>query len=466
MGFQWRQLQGWRGIAGLLAIGYGLMGLPQTSWALESWRAQATSQTRYVLGAGDRLSVEFFNIPEYTNQYQVLADGTLHLPQAGTISVEGLTLDEATQVIIARYATILRRPIISLNLIEPRPVTIAIAGEISRPGSYTLSSTDADGLPNLAQVLEAAGGVTQSADVRRIQIRRRNTSTGGEFLTVDLWQLIQSGDSQQNLSLRDGDSILIPTATALSPEEARRLATATFATDATQPIQVAIVGEVNRPGPHTLRLNTTLTSSNDGLDTLTVSQAVRVAGGITQLADIRRIHVRRTTHTGQEQTIPVDFWQLLIAGDLQQDLPLQNGDTIVVPTATAPISNELAELARASFAADAMQVYIVGEVQAPGAITLTPNTSMNQAILAAGGFNNRARRSRVELIRLNPDGTILRQSLEVDLSEPLNADANPSLRPGDTVVVGRSGLASLSDTLGLLLSPVTGVASLLRLLGL
>lgn len=435
---------------------------------MDGWVAQQiSSPTRYVLGAGDRLNVEFFNIPEYTDQYQVLSDGTLHLPQAGTIAVEGLTLDQATQAITARYAQVLRRPIISLNLLQARPVTVAIAGEISRPGSYTLAAASPDSPSTLTQVLQQAGGVTQSADVRRIQIRRVSDRTlGTESVTINLWDLIQAGDIRQDLTLRDGDSIVIPTATTVNPEESRRLAAANFAADATQPIQVAVVGEVNRPGPHTLRLNTNLTSSNDGLEALTVSQAIRVAGGITQLADIRDIQVRRVTHTGQEQVIPVDFWELLMAGNLQQDLPLQNGDTIVVPTATALTSAELAELASASFAADSMTVYVVGEVSAPGAIALPPSTSLNQAILAAGGFNNRARRSRVELVRLNPDGTILQESIDVDLSETLNAADNPSLRPGDTVLVGRSGLASFSDTLGLLLSPVTGVASLLRLLGL
>ncbi len=435
---------------------------------MDGWVAQQiSSPTRYVLGAGDRLNVEFFNIPEYTDQYQVLSDGTLHLPQAGTIAVEGLTLEQATQAITARYAQVLRRPIISLNLLQARPVTVAIAGEISRPGSYTLAAASPDSPSTLTQVLQQAGGVTQSADVRRIQIRRVSDRTlGTESVVINLWDLIQAGDIRQDLTLRDGDSIVIPTATTVNPEESRRLAAANFAADATQPIQVAVVGEVNRPGPHTLRLNTNLTSSNDGLEALTVSQAIRVAGGITQLADIRDIQVRRVTHTGQEQVIPVDFWELLMAGNLQQDLPLQNGDTIVVPTATALTSAELAELASASFAADSMTVYVVGEVSAPGAIALPPSTSLNQAILAAGGFNNRARRSRVELVRLNPDGTILQESIDVDLSETLNAADNPSLRPGDTVLVGRSGLASFSDTLGLLLSPVTGVASLLRLLGL
>ncbi|MBF2095562.1 MAG: SLBB domain-containing protein [Synechococcales cyanobacterium K44_A2020_017] len=460
----WRWLAG--GMAGAQIVA-GL-GLSPAGMAMDGWVAQQiSSPTRYVLGAGDRLNVEFFNIPEYTDQYQVLSDGTLHLPQAGTIAVEGLTLDQATQAITARYAQVLRRPIISLNLLQARPVTVAIAGEISRPGSYTLAAASPDSPSTLTQVLQQAGGVTQSADVRRIQIRRVSDRTlGTESVTINLWDLIQAGDIRQDLTLRDGDSIVIPTATTVNPEESRRLAAANFAADATQPIQVAVVGEVNRPGPHTLRLNTNLTSSNDGLEALTVSQAIRVAGGITQLADIRDIQVRRVTHTGQEQVIPVDFWELLMAGNLQQDLPLQNGDTIVVPTATALTSAELAELASASFAADSMTVYVVGEVSAPGAIALPPSTSLNQAILAAGGFNNRARRSRVELVRLNPDGTILQESIDVDLSETLNAADNPSLRPGDTVLVGRSGLASFSDTLGLLLSPVTGVASLLRLLGL
>jgi polysaccharide export outer membrane protein len=456
-----------RGVSGGLAIahiiswGYPVVAAP----LLVSQTIQ--SQTPYLLGAGDRLNVEFFNIPEYSAQYAVLSDGSLHLPQAGTIMVEGLTLEQATQRITDRYATILRRPIITLNLLEPRAVTVAIAGEISRPGAYSLSATEQNNPPTLTQMLQEAGGVTQSADIRRIEIQRvGDRHLGRESVVVDLWQLIQTGDLRQDIVLRDGDSIVIPTATVINPQEARRLANSNFASDETRPIQVAVVGEVNRPGPHSLRLNDNLTDSNDGLDALTVSQAIRVAGGITQKADVRDIQVRRVTHTGSEQVITVNFWELIAVGDLEQDLPLQDGDTIIVPTATAVLPNELTELAAASFAADEMTVYVVGEVDAPGAIALPPNTPLNQAILAAGGFNGRARRGSVELVRLNADGTVSQERLSVDLSEGLAAEDNPALQPGDTVVVGRSGLASISDTLGLVLSPVIGVVNVLRLLGI
>jgi polysaccharide biosynthesis/export protein len=147
-------------------------------------------------------------------------------------------------------------------------------------------------------------------------------------------------------------------------------------------------------------------------------------------------------------------------------LPLQEGGTIVIPTAAALNSTEVATIASASFSPNQMTVNVVGQVEQPGAITVPPNTPLNQAILAAGGFNNRARRGSVELIRLNPDGTVSRQAIAVDFAQGINTANNPALRPNDTVVVRRSGMANFSDTLGTLLSPLSGVFGLFRLLGL
>jgi polysaccharide export outer membrane protein len=73
---------------------------------------------------------------------------------------------------------------------------------------------------------------------------------------------------------------------------------------------------------------------------------------------------------------------------------------------------------------------------------------LNQALLAAGGFNNRrARRSSVELIRLNPDGTVSQRTVAINLAQGINEATNPILRNNDVVIVGRSGSASFSDAL-------------------
>jgi polysaccharide export outer membrane protein len=90
-------------------------------------------------------------------------------------------------------------------------------------------------------------------------------------------------------------------------------------------------------------------------------------------------------------------------------------------------------------------------------VEVPPNTPLNQALLAAGGFNNRARKSRVDLIRLNPNGTVSKRTVDINLAQGINDQSNPILRNNDVVVVNRSGLASVSDTLGTILSPVGSI---------
>jgi len=113
-----------------------------------------------------------------------------------------------------------------------------------------------------------------------------------------------------------------------------------------------------------------------------------------------------------------------------------------------------------------VRIAVSGEVNRPGTVQIPANTTLNQAILAAGGFSDsRAKTSTVELVRLNSDGTVERRSLEVDLSIAANEETNPILRPNDVVMVDRNAVARTGDTLGLILNPITAVGALLRIFG-
>jgi polysaccharide export outer membrane protein len=411
--------------------------------------------------------VDIFNVPEYSGEYQVLVDGTLNLPLAGSVPVAGLTLPAASEEISRRYADYLRRPVVTLSLLTPRPLSIAIAGEVHRPGSYSVSVAEGQKFPTVTRAIDLAGGITRAADVRNVQIRRRNGDGREEVLNVNLWELSQNGNLSQDVTLRDGDEVTIPTASAIDPNETRQLATASYAADQTQPLKVAVVGEVVRPGSYTVTgaaagaTNADRTQDTDrSTEPPTVTQAIQVAGGITQAADIRAIEVRRQTRGGQEQVTEVDLWALLQNGDLSQDILLQEGDTIFIPTARALSAAEATELASASFSAAVINVNVVGEVKQPGVIQVPANAPLNQALLAAGGFNNRARKRSVELIRLRPNGTVEKREVPVDFTTGIDEQTNPPLRPNDVIVVDRSGLASFSDTLGTVLSPVGGIFTL------
>ena len=423
----------------------------------------------YLLDAGDRLRVDFFSVPEFTGDYQVLPNGTVNFPQVGAVSLQGRTLRQAAAAISKRFAAVLTRPLVTVSLTTARPVTVAIAGEINRPGSYALPAEA--GSPRLTRVLQLAEGVTQAADIDRVQIRRPRPFNQGadEIITVSLGQLLQTGDVRQDLRLRDGDSILIPTNSQVDLNSMRRLAAANFATSTTRPIKIAVVGEVNRPGPYTIAQASAGGSGEaktPALQATSVTRAIQTAGGITQTADVRNIQVRRVTQSGAIQTINVDFWKLLASGDLRQDVPLQEGDTIEIPTATALNDQEATRIAAASFSTNQININVVGEVGRPGTVAISPNAPLNQGLLAAGGFNDRARKGSVTLIRLNPNGTVTKRDISVDFAQGLNEKNNPALRNNDTLVVRKSALAGLSTTIGSILSPFSSLLGVFRLFGL
>ncbi|MGF1478333.1 MAG: SLBB domain-containing protein [Cyanophyceae cyanobacterium] len=418
------------------------------------------SEADYVLGAGDRIYIDIFQEEDYTGEYLVLVDGTVSLPLAGKVQVEGQTLQKATQTISERYARYLRLPVVTVSLVAPRPITIAISGEVRNPGAYTVSLGDDRKFPSVVDIVQQAGGITTAADVRQVQIQR-SAQGQNQLMTVDLWQLLQQGNLKDNIALRDGDTIIVPTKDKIDVTETRQLAAANFGIQTNEPVDVAVVGEVYRPGSYQVNPEQSNAEGNRAQPPK-LSKAIEQAGGIKPLANIRNIEVRRQTRSGSQQTIDIDLWALLQDGDLSQDVILQDGDTILIPTAQTLDPTESETLATASFSPGNIQVNVVGEVEQPGRVELSPNTPLNQALLAAGGFDDeRAKKSSVELIRLNPDGTVAKRDIKIDFASSINEENNPTLRNNDVVVVKRSDVAAASDglspvlnTLGAIFSPI------------
>lgn len=438
----------------------------------------------YTLGGGDRIQINVFEVPEYSGAYQIPPGGSLYLPLIGGVSVLGLTQEQAAETIAARYSRYLRRPLVTVSLISPRPINVVVAGEVNRPGSYTVGLQGGAGdnpgvqYPTIVGAITLAEGTTLAADLRQVQLRRKNGLGPDVTSNLDLTQLVQTGNLPQDITLRDGDTIYIPSATEVNLAEIRQFATASFAPATNRPRTVTVVGEVTRPGTYvivggsTTGIATEQGGGSAGAGLPTVSRAIQLAGGVTSLADVRNVQLRRQTKSGPEQNLSLNFWQLL-TGDTNQDTLVQDGDTIVVATAPEQNAAEATTVATANFSPATIRVSVVGELKRPtgggGAETLQlpANTSLNQAILAAGGFNDaRARRSTVDLIRLNPNGSITKRQVKVNLAQGINEETNPILRNNDVVVVNRSALGKIGDTLGAVGNPLFSVFNIFRLFGL
>ncbi|HLP91768.1 MAG TPA: SLBB domain-containing protein [Nostocaceae cyanobacterium] len=431
--------------------------------------------TDYALGGGDLIRVNVFEVPEYTGEYQIPPGGAINLPLIGSVSISGLTTEQAADAIAQRYARFLKRPLISVNLLSPRPINVFVAGEVTRPGAYTLTLQSGAGnnpgvqYPTVLAALTSAQGVTLAADVTEVELRRK-IKGNEQVVVLNLKELTQTGKISQDITLRDGDTIVVPTAKDFDIAAARNLFSANFAASQTAPRTVAIIGQVNRPGSYLVTAGTadgqpSTTPTSSGLPT--VMRSLQLAGGITSQADIRNIKLRRPTRSGSEQVIDINLWKLLESGDINQDVIVQDGDTIVVPEAAQIDPAESTRLATTTLAPLKIQVGVVGEVKKPGVTELQPNSSLNQALLAAGGFNDaRAKSGAVELIRLNPNGSVTKRTVKVNFADGINDETNPILRNNDVVVVNRSGVARTGDTLNVVAGPLGIIFNFLRFFGL
>ncbi|NJR39444.1 MAG: hypothetical protein HC781_12285 [Leptolyngbyaceae cyanobacterium CSU_1_4] len=249
--------------------------------------------------------------PQYSGETQVLADGTLNLPLAGNISVDGMTVDQATAAIAAGYSRFLRRPLITLSLLSRRPLEIGVAGEVSRPGAYSVNVEGGE-FPTLNQLLQTAGGTTLSANVRQVEIRRPQRDGTEQVINVDLMQLLQTGDLKYDLALKDGDTIFVPATATPNIAESGLLSDASFAANNSEPINISVAGEVFRPGPYTVTGSARtgeagVPGSGGGGGLPTVTRAIQVAGGIKPTANIREILIRRPTDRALPKSLRLIF---------------------------------------------------------------------------------------------------------------------------------------------------------------
>jgi polysaccharide biosynthesis/export protein len=544
----------------------------------------------YTLGPGDRLRVDIFNVPEYSGEFYVLGDGAINLPVVGAIPLQGLTIQRASAVLTSYFSRYVKRPIVTISVLAPRPVQFAVAGEVTRAGSYTIPFTPENRkFPSISQAIQLAGGTTQTANLRQVQVRRAAT---GRIVTVNLFDVLQRGNTSQDITLRDGDTIYISRSEEVSPSDRLRLAGSNLANqDAT--VKVAILGEVGKPGTYTLRGEAGANVGGIGgrVTPPTLTEAIKIAGGSTASADLSKIKVRRNTRTGPGQTVPINLMSLLQSGDFGQDIILQDGDTILLPTATTINSANSSLVAASNLGPQAIsppKVIVVGEVNRPGTYTVKgesnntnnntqlagvvalptitnaiqaasgikptanirqiqlirtnrngeqkiaidlfkliqngdssqdfilqegdrifipmaqaanpeevelvasstlspaaikvnvigeiaikagkggsidvpPNTTLNQALLIAGGFDNvRSNKNEVDFIRLNPNGTVTKRMIKLNFARGIDPENNPRLQNNDTIVIGRNNLTRIGDGFSTILTPFGGLFNIFR----
>lgn len=308
-------------------LGSDLM-MPTRGAAIEANR-QVPSD--YIIGLGDEIQLTIWGSVDADLRLTVDRSGRIVVPRIGPVVVAGVRHADLNDLLTRRVAQVFKNFQLSATLGRLRSIRYYVTGFVARPGAYSVSS-----LATVMTGLVQAGGPAAAGSFRNIELRR-NGHKVGQF---DLYDLLVRGDKKGDLPLQADDVLHVGPIGA----------------------QVALIGSVSRPAVVELK----------GAET--VSDALAYVGGLSTVADSRRLAVERLSERNDrrvvELTLPQDSSQRLNNGDV---LRAFNSVTAALPQAK-----------------QFKNVRIEGEVARPGDYVLPPASTLMDAVKAAGGFTTQA----------------------------------------------------------------------------
>jgi polysaccharide export outer membrane protein len=234
------------------------------------------------------LELDVFDTPDLSTKLRVDEQGTVTLPVAGTLPVQGLTAEQAGQAIEAcfRQKDVLNDPHVTVTVLEFSTQGVTVLGEVKNPGIYPLL-----GAHGLLDLISAAGGETMSAG-KDVTLTHRGDPNHPQVVKV---QSKPGSITTFNIDVRPGDIIMVSHAGI-----------------------VYVVGDVGKPGGYLIENN----------DRLTVIEAIALAQGANRTASLNHARlIRKTNGVRQEITIPLKK----ILNDKAEDALLADGDILYVP---------------------------------------------------------------------------------------------------------------------------------------
>lgn len=225
-------------------------------------------QDDYLLGQGDTLRITFTGQRNDQDDYKIDALGMLSIKDFPPINVVGRTLKQVRDDITNQANTVPNtKAYVSLSSL--RQINVLIVGNVKHPGRKTLNSFN-----TVIDALTLTGGINKDGSLRNIKLVR-----DGRSILIDLYALLLHGAPGTDISLHDGDRIIIP---PLGPT-------------------VAIAGAVKRPGIYEIkRTHTGINGlTNDNSEKLNLNEMLGLSGGVLSAGQNRLLKIS-STNRGEE----------------------------------------------------------------------------------------------------------------------------------------------------------------------
>ena len=425
----------------------------------------------YVVGAGDRVIIDVYGASQKSEQLEVSPDGTITVEGFGPIHIAGLTVSAANAKIKQQLGQRYKSSSVKMTVGQTRTITVNVMGEVTAPGTYTLSA-----FASVFHALYMAGGVTGVGTLRSIKVYR-----GGRQLTVvDVYDYILNGKLTGNVRLADNDVIVVgpydclvdiagqvKRPMAYEMRKGESLATLLkyaggFSAKAYKKgVQVNRISGEQYSAHNVAEFDLSSFKLMDGdsvtVDSIleryantvqikgavfhpgmydwgstnnTVRSLIESAGGLTEDAFSVHAVLHRMKPDRVRKVLSVDV-EGIMAGTVA-DLPLENEDILFIPFRGETLNERT--------------LTIRGEVQMPGVYEYAEDETIEDFILQAGGLTDAASTARVDVSRRisDPGATAASNeiakvfSFTIKNGMVVDGDRSFTLEPYDEVYIRRS----------------------------
>ncbi len=311
---------------------------------------------KYIVGPGDVITLAILTTKTKEYDLCISANGSLLLPDAGTVMLKGKSFAEAEKLIKEKIKKVFKTDEVYLILKDLRKFKVIISGSVKKTAIVTATAVD-----RVSEIIEKAGGLKPDGSVRKIQLYRGGST---KPIIVDLIKFFRTHDEDANPTVLGGDHIVIP---PISKNQT-----------------ITISGDVPFPGSFEF-------NPDDSLADL-----VRFANGFYPTSFLDSVEYVQKFEEYDEfrvRYLNLKYWRDLSEIDNYPELniPLKSGDRIYIK--------------KDPFYKDAQEVAITGEVKFPGKYAVDGRTTRVSEILQkAGGITDKAALDASILIRQSEIG--------------------------------------------------------------
>ena len=190
----------------------------------------------------------------------------------------------------------------------------------------------------------------------------------------------------------------------------------------------------------------------------TISDVIRIAGGITSSTDLSRVEIIRDVPLGKgggKKRALIDFDAFVNKSDPTNDIRIFDGDTLFFPKLSKKNIDQIPKSILSGISPKFINVSLYGRIENPGVIKVPLEAALSDAIDLTGPIKPLS--GKIVLIRYEQDGTVIKKNISYSARAERGSKRNPYLKANDLIAVKNSLLGRTTGILKEVTAPFVGI---------